>query len=604
MKLAISQMNSRAGNFAATVDRMVVQSRIAQNAGARCMLFPFCVLTGPSVGAWGENEAYVQDLMLALSRLAERLSVPALVPVVFNVMGTSVNELFYIAGGRATPVRFPQEPEVAEGHVEAFATEGPLAFQIGDVSMVAAFTRDDLDAAAELPSTFDLVVYFQTEGFCVDDPDSRLAPAVAEGAYVRDASQLNAWFVAVGPVGGYDECVYTGGSFVMAPWGELAAAFPSFEEDFQIVDLALDSEGPLQNAVQPPVVERYSFFWDALVASTRAYVQADGKNRACVVALDGSLASAATATMLVDAVGPTLVHPLIVDNGDAAALADARALARNLRLEATELSLAELARAAHSFATNPEDVSVQESLIAARMSMFAAEHQALVISCADKTALALELEPNGWSGGVFAPFGDVYRCDVRRLAEARARRSSSVPSSSFSRQHATKLVGANFAGTNEQQRINAIDAALLMHVEFSQGVESLIASGNNHILVESLLERLRACEVARRSCPAFPAVSSRTVKEAALPVDFAWSDHVRGYRERLEIEEAFRKLSAQAPADEGEPRPQDIAERVNAIRDMLQDMAATDAFEAGDANAAPGDTNEYGTWGSELFSDN
>lgn len=606
MKLAISQMNARAGNFAATLDRMVVQSRIAQNADAACMLFPFTVLTGPSVGAWGENEAYMQDLLLTLSRLSERLSVPALVPVVFNLMGTNVYELFYIAGGRVTPVRYPKGVGATEEDVEALSFEGPLAFEIGSVSVAAAFTRDDLDAIAELPSSFDLVIYFQTEGFCVDDPDSRLAPATAEGAYVRDASQLNAWFVAVGPVGGYDECVYTGGSFVMAPWGELAAALPSFEEDFQIVEVSLESEGPLKNAVQPPQIDRYSFFWDTLVLATRAYLSAEGKNRDCVVALDGSLASAATATMLVDALGPLLVHPLVVDKGDASALADARALARNLRLEAQELSATDIARAAHSFSQSPDEPAVQNALIACRLSMFAAEHHAYVISSADKTALALELNTNGWSDGVFAPFGDVYRCDVARLCEARSLRSSSIRESCFSRQEPPRIAGVNFAGTTNKQRINAVDAALLMHLEFSQGLEALIASGNNHILAESILARLAECELARRSCPAFVAVSSRTVKEAALPVDFAWSDHVRGYRERLEIEEAFQKFADLAKADGfSQVDGQDLVERVSEIRDMLQDIASAGGLDTdNEPKGSPSNSDSFGAWGSKLFSDN
>ena len=446
MKIAVAQMNTRAGDFDATVERMLAYGRRAKSLGADLLVFPVPALMGLEPGALTQAEAYVADAAEAMAKLTHGLEVPSLVPFMFDTDGMTASDVALVRDGETIPLAFAtwlsgagdqgvsalaqnireasgtqnladEMIDLAEEVGPASSALGPAVVQISGVDVGIALTYDDLDSFALGDAAADVVCYLPMDGFNTDDEASCLAPAVADGCFLSEASEANSWLVAANAVGAYEDAVYCGGSFVLSPWGELAAAAPSFVEDLLVCDVDVLSEGPLAEAARPAGYDRSRFLWDACALATRDQVEKRGLAGAAVV-LDGTLSSAAVAALAVDALGPMRVSALVCTQ-DGPSLADARATARSLRIrDVDELSARELERAVTMLGGEADASELAAGLVQARLGSMARAGSLLALSADDKTSLAVGLGEGSPApvcrADAFAPFGDVYRSDVQR----------------------------------------------------------------------------------------------------------------------------------------------------------------------------------------------
>ena len=119
-----------------------------------------------------------------------------------------------------------------------------------------------------------------------------------------NASRLGLPVAFCNLVGGQDELVFDGGSFVLDAKGNLIARAPQFQEDLLVVDFfegaVLEGEG--ENAIAPELsVEQQAY--QALVLGTRDYVHKNGFKGA-VIGLSGGVDSALVTAIAADALGP------------------------------------------------------------------------------------------------------------------------------------------------------------------------------------------------------------------------------------------------------------------------------------------------------------
>ena len=148
-------------------------------------------------------------------------------------------------------------------------------------------------------------------------------------------------------VGGQDELVFDGSSFVVNQNGEIVARADSFAEDIIFADLALDdvlrrrlhdprrrdlsehtplastnvevveipylpreSRPPIESKIAPPM-EKCEEIWNALVLGLRDYVRKNGF-RSVILGLSGGIDSSLVAAIAADAVGPENVHAVFM----------------------------------------------------------------------------------------------------------------------------------------------------------------------------------------------------------------------------------------------------------------------------------------------------
>lgn len=521
MRIGIAQIDTRAGDFEATAGRMIGLSARAAREGADLLVFPMASLTGPTPVRESEEDDFLVDAMEALVRMSEEVACPCIVPVVGSVDGEPTPEAVLMGEGRLVPLKMRAYADSVSRGMPA-DEDGPApdlpTVEIAGMRLGIAFTYDDLDDYDDFDIPVDAVVYIAGYGYAMDDPDSALGANLAEGRYVSDARTTGAWIVGVGSLGGYGTSVHTGSSFVISPKGDLRCSLPSFEEDLQVCELADDDDvAPLT----PEVWNGPLYTWQALVLGLGDYLRKLDKRQA-VLALDGSVGSMVAAALATDALGPTNVHAIVDVPGDVAREACCQRLARNLRIDVRD---AQDMRAAQ-VVTDARDATLRRGIVGAYLAAWAEELDALVLSGADKTALALGERRFVPEADALKPVGDVYRSDLLELMRMRNTMSPVFPAVRLWDRE-VPMAGERDESVAEESWCQRIDQVLADHIEYGRSVTEAAAAAADGDLAQRVLRRLDQSEPWRIGRGLYLMVSSVTLFDARRPLGMAWENRVR-----------------------------------------------------------------------------
>ena len=159
-----------------------------------------------------------------------------------------------------------------------------------------------------------------------DKVDVRMNHAVAR------VTETELPLVYVNQVGGQDELVFDGGSFVLNGESRMAAAAKQFVEDLMTTDWARDADG--WSCVKGEVnewIEGKERIYQAMVLGLRDYVNKNGFP-GVVLGLSGGIDSGITAVVAVDALGADRVHCVMMPSPYTSddSLEDARELIEKL----------------------------------------------------------------------------------------------------------------------------------------------------------------------------------------------------------------------------------------------------------------------------------
>ena len=452
-----------------------------------------------------------------------------------------------------------------------------------------AFSYDDLNTYDDYDYDVDVIMFLSGYGFAVDDPSSVMGAALMEGRFRADAEATGAWIVGVGGLGYYDEQVFCGSSFVMAPWGEIAAQAPAFEEDLLVCDVDPSAEGPLPSPLAPEVFDAPLSTWGALTLGLSGLCEQAGVPGVCALVGD-DLPSQLALTLAVDALGPMSVHALVLPGPGADS---ALALTRSLRLPAANVDV--LA------AETEADADLARDLAEVRLAAKARQTGCLSLSCVDKTGRALE-RPHGVSVTAVAPFGDLYRSDVVSLARMRNTISPVISPDAFARVGVPEVAGLAEEFASPEARLAFIDLVLTSYVEWECTLNEIADERGHAKAVEAIARQLRDVESLRADLPTTLVVSSRTLDESRLPTAFAWRDRVRPAGETLEglimgaLTDAMQHHDEGGSGDGGtaaagdRQSERDIAELLGYVRDF----SAGGAFSTLDGPGHPGQSGAGG----------
>ncbi len=578
MRIAIAQMGTRAGDFEATAGRMVELSRRAAEQGVDLLVFPAPALCGVTPVPYVDREGYLLDLAECLLGLVEDLACPCLVPVLADLDGSPLPEAMLIADGSIAPLRLASYlQEVAAGRGPGESDARPLPeVEFAGARLGIAFTYDDLDDYDEYEYDVDVIVYLPSYGFAIDDASSALGSSLTEGRFPADAEATGAWIVGAGAVGSYDAQVFCGSSFVLAPWGELAAQAPSLEEAFLVCDVDPSAEGPLAEPLTPEVYDGTLMAWSALTRGLADACALLGGSGACAV-VDGTLGSMVTAALATDALGPTNVRALVLPAGDAAADGASERLVSALRLPAG--NVVRLVPEAQG------DPVLSRDLAEAHLAALARREGLVALGNEDKTGLALDGAVRA-SAAQVSPLADLYRSDVVALAHLRNTISPAIPAEAFSALGVPSVPGLESLSSDEV-RLEFIDLVLSSYVEWELPISDIVAERGRPEATEAIIARMRSSE-GRGQAGGLPiALTSKTLPEARAPRGLAWADRVRADEERIRVEEAIEALAKMGATDvrgeEGRPPELSARDRDREVHDLLgylRDFSQGGAFSS------------------------
>lgn len=549
MKIALAQIDMRMGDLEAIRSRVKDQAVLAAARGADLLCIPAPLLNGVMPGSLVDYPNFEHDLVRSLQDLArdlEQMGTACLAPAVVACDGGALFEVFLLRDGRAVPLRTTMLQLRQNTQIDPWL---PAVFDIAGtrVAVTFDFERD----VGELPPGCDLLVFFQVNAFDATDAQSAAAAAAAGGSFSREVSKAGVWMACMAPVGGFDEAVYTGGSFVMDDAGRVLSMAPSFEEALVVQEVRRGVLLPALEDHELPVYNREEWLWEALRLHLRDTARAAGTARVAVP-LTGDLPSSLLAVLAVDAVGPRNVVGLLCERPDALTPADearerercaiARELAERLGLRLVERAGDDLARFLDRPVRRDETPRVRADVESYHLLDVARAFNALPAAPLSKTDYAIAADALCTRAQArIAPFGDIYLTELEFIARARNRASAAVP---------TKLVTLN-AVEDSMRRIvedavescgadpvlagrmasvlgalepSQIDLALEAHVDRNLPFEETPLYGRAPEATATLFMLVRRGEAARRRLPMAPIVSARSFAERAWPMTIAWSD--------------------------------------------------------------------------------
>ncbi len=346
--------------------------------------------------------------------------------------------------------------------------------------------------------------------------------------YHRDKDQLRLQVAAgraiegrvalayVNMVGGQDELVFDGMSFVVDGAGATRARAGGFVEELLIA--RFDATGRPVDGACAPWPSGEEALYEALKLGLSDYVRRNGFET-LVLGLSGGIDSALTLVLCRDALPHVALRAVMMPSRytQAMSIEDARAEATALGLP---LSVVPIDALYDEFASTLEPLwkgpglSVAAENLQARirgtlLMTIANAHRGLVVVTSNKSELAVGYTTlYGDMAGGYAPLKDVFKTDVYALARYRNRQGAVIPERVIERAPSAEL-RLDQKDSDSLPAYDLLDAVLRRYVEQDWDVEGLVASGFDKRLVDEVLRLVRGAEHKRKQAPLGTRVTPR-----------------------------------------------------------------------------------------------
>lgn len=325
--------------------------------------------------------------------------------------------------------------------------------------------------------------------------------------------------VYVNLLGGQDELVFDGGSFVMNAHGEVVQRIAPFVEGLFAVDVDLvdGKVVPRPAHIEPPLSEEASVY-SALVLGVRDYV---GKHRfpGIVLGLSGGIDSALTLAIAVDALGADRVHAVMMPSRYTSqwSLDDAAAESQKLGVRYDVISIEGMFATAldalkEVFAGRQPDTTEENIQARSRgLLLMAISNKTgrMVLTTGNKSEMAVGYATlYGDMAGGFAPIKDCNKMLVYRLAKYRNSISHAIPDRVIERPPTAEL-RHDQKDSDSLPEYAVLDAILELFIEDNLSVDEISARGFDRATVGRVLEMVKRNEYKRRQAPPGVRISDR-----------------------------------------------------------------------------------------------
>jgi NAD+ synthase len=337
-------------------------------------------------------------------------------------------------------------------------------------------------------------------------------------------------FAYVNQVGGQDEVVYDGGSFVIGADRLLKVKLASFREEVATVEFRRGAKGweCLPGRIAPEL-EEFESIYQAMMLGLRDYVNKTGFP-SVIIGLSGGVDSALTAAVAADALGPERVHTLMMPSPYTSreSLEDAKACAEAIGVRYEIVSIEPAMKAFREmltplFGNRAEDVTEENIQSRARgVTLMAVSNKlgGMVVTTGNKSEMAVGYATlYGDMCGGFNVLKDVYKTTVfelcawrnRRFPEgALGRKGRVIPQRILTKPPSAEL-RPDQKDSDSLPPYPMLDAILRGLIERDLGTDELAAEGHDRATVDRVWRLLEAAEYKRRQAPPGVKITSRII---------------------------------------------------------------------------------------------
>ena len=347
-----------------------------------------------------------------------------------------------------------------------------------------------------------------------------------EAMLAERARAYGAGFAFCNLVGGQDELVFDGHSFVVDASGSVIARAAQFEEELLVCEFPSPAPGELAEPLSD-LAEVYT----ALALGLRDYVGKNGFLHVGV-ALSGGIDSALVALLAVDALGPEHVSCVVMPSPHSSpeTQQDARTIGANLGVEVLEIpieaAMAEYESVLSSSPARPSEPDLAAENIQARirgnlMMALSNRHGWLVLTTGNKSEMSVGYATlYGDMAGGFAAIKDVPKTLVYELVRHRNEQAGSelIPASVIDRAPSAEL-RPDQLDSDSLPPYELLDRILESYVERDEGREEMIAAGLPAGVVDEVVRMVDRSEYKRRqAAPGIRITPKAFGRDRRLPI--------------------------------------------------------------------------------------
>jgi NAD+ synthase (glutamine-hydrolysing) len=539
----MAQINPTVGDLAGNSTQILEKVQQAQDLGSNLVLFPELALTGYPIEDLALSKDFLNDSGKALEALAKELAKRGQghIRVVVGHPALAKSPTPWAIGQNCASLIFEGKVQAsyAKHHLPNYSVfdeyrvfvpgDQLLTFEIDGLRFATVICEDIWQSGGPVSQiashNVDLTLVLNGSPFERSKTDTRLE-LVSELA-----SNQSTAVAYVNLVGGQDDLVFDGNSFLIDAAGKEIARAKQFVTDLLVVEIES------KNVIKP-VTESTSTqtdlaqVWNALVLGVRDYVRKNGF-KSVVLGLSGGIDSAVCASIAVDAIGAKNVFGVSLPSKYSSdhSLSDAALLAKNTGLV---------------YSTEPIEPYVEQFVEKLKLQGLAAENlQAriravvlmaksntdghLLLSTGNKTELAVGYSTiYGDAAGGYAPIKDVEKTLVWDLARYRNELATKqgntppIPETSISKPPSAEL-RPDQLDQDSLPEYAVLDRILELHIEQKMSESEIIAHGLDATTVESVIRLVSISEWKRRQSAIGPRITKLAFgRERRLPIT-RWS---------------------------------------------------------------------------------
>ncbi|MDH3241187.1 MAG: NAD+ synthase [Alphaproteobacteria bacterium] len=522
MKIGLAQIDPTVGDVEGNLERIRAAHGKGAAEGCDLVVCSELVISGYPPEDLVMKPIFLDAVEDAVRRLAEDTAGgPALlIGAPWRIDGAARNAALLLEGGAVAAVsakhHLPNYGVFDE--VRVFAPgplPEPLTFRGVELGvMVCEDMWREGPAAALKDKGAAILIVINGSPFETDKLDERLSLARARVA------ETGVGLVYVNQVGGQDELVFDGASFVLGPDGGVRARLAPFAEDFLALDFS-DGQGPLDCAPEPVAEggEEIPAIYQAMVLGLKDYVN---KNffPGVLIGLSGGIDSALSAVVAVDALGPDRVHCVMMPSPYTSrdSLEDAAALAEALGIRLDNIGIAPAmaafdqmlkdAFAGHGHDTTEENIQARSRGIT--LMALSNKFGHMVLSTGNKSEMSVGYATlYGDMCGGYSVLKDVYKTTVYALSRWR---NQEKPAGALGPAGAvmperiiTKAPSAELKpGQTDQDSLppyDVLDDILRCLIEGDMAIADIVTRGHDRDVVMRVWRMVNIAEYKRRQAP-------------------------------------------------------------------------------------------------------
>lgn len=549
LSIALAQLNPTVGDIQGNLAKIRAARKTAAAEGADLVLFPELFLVGYPPEDLVLKPAFHREAMEALNALADETADggPALLvgtPWISEEEGTLKNAVALLDGGKVAGVRFKvhlpnygvfDEPRV----FSPGGMPGPLNFRgvrIGVPVCEDIWFTDVVECLEETGAEMLLVP--NGSPFDARKFETRVHHAVTR------VKETGLPLVYVNQLGGQDELVFDGASFVLNADCSLPIQLPAWEECIVTTKWHRDGENWVCRQGNRALVEEdNAAIYQAVMLGLRDYVE---KNRfpGVVLGLSGGIDSALCAAIAVDALGADKVHcvmlPYKYTSGESIKDAEECAKALGVQYDVVPISapvegfMGALEDMFHGTNSDTTEENLQSRTRGVILMAISNKFGHMVLTTGNKSEVSVGYATlYGDMNGGYNPIKDIYKTKVFELS---AWRNKVLPKGA--RGPEGEVIPHNIivkppsAELREDQKdedslppYDVLDEILECLVEKEMAVRDIVAMGHDRALVKRIEHLLYVAEYKRRQAAPGVKIGMRTFgRDRRYPITNGFRD--------------------------------------------------------------------------------